>query len=48
MHIDNVLAGLKHEDLDKAFNDFDAPAKPTTKPSILKQKEQKYKAANII
>lgn len=48
MHIDNVLAGLKHEDLDKAFNDFDAPKKPAAKPSILKQKEQKYKAANII
>jgi hypothetical protein len=47
MHIDNVLAGLKQEDLEKTNNDFDAPPK-TTKPSILKQKEQKYQAANII
>jgi hypothetical protein len=35
MHIDNVLAGLKQEDLEKSFKDLEAPAKPT-KPSILK------------
>ncbi len=47
MHIDNVLAGLKQEDLEKTYNDFEPPSKPS-RPSILKQKEQKYQAANII
>jgi hypothetical protein len=50
MHIDNVLAGKRQEDFNNinAFDSVSDTKKRSERPSILKQKEMKYQANNVI